>query len=82
MYCNFVHFADIVFFIFLYQKWVYKVDLKRVNEFGFSGEEADSLAKQLVPAETEAIEAVPVDAPAAESKKPVKPKSAARKKAD
>ncbi|XP_072939333.1 putative lipid scramblase CLPTM1 [Epargyreus clarus] len=29
---------DIVFFIFLYQRWIYKVDNKRVNEFGFSGE--------------------------------------------
>ena len=29
---------DIVFFIFLYQRWIYKVDHTRVNEFGFSGE--------------------------------------------
>lgn len=29
---------DIVFFVFLYQRWIYKVDVKRVNEFGFSGE--------------------------------------------
>ncbi|XP_014216437.1 cleft lip and palate transmembrane protein 1 homolog [Copidosoma floridanum] len=29
---------DIVFFIFLYQRWIYKIDHKRVNEFGFSGE--------------------------------------------
>lgn len=29
---------DIVFFIFLYQRWIYKVDSKRVNEFGFSAE--------------------------------------------
>lgn len=29
---------DIVFFIFLYQRWIYKVDASRVNEFGFSGE--------------------------------------------
>lgn len=29
---------DIVFFVFLYQRWIYKVDSKRVNEFGFSGE--------------------------------------------
>ena len=32
-------FADIVFFIFLYQRWIYRVDLKRVNEYGTSGEE-------------------------------------------
>jgi hypothetical protein len=30
--------SDIVFFIFLYQRWIYKTDLTRVNEFGFSGE--------------------------------------------
>ncbi|XP_065095225.1 putative lipid scramblase CLPTM1 [Ochlerotatus camptorhynchus] len=29
---------DIVFFIFLYQRWIYKVDSKRINEFGFSAE--------------------------------------------
>lgn len=30
---------DIVFFIFLYQRWIYKTDLSRINEFGFSGED-------------------------------------------
>mmetsp|Transcript_21935 Transcript_21935/g.35550 ORF Transcript_21935/g.35550 Transcript_21935/m.35550 type:complete len:375 (+) Transcript_21935:1125-2249(+) len=29
---------DIVFLIMLYQRWIYKVDKSRVNEFGFSGE--------------------------------------------
>lgn len=29
---------DIVFCIFLYQRWIYKTDHTRVNEFGFSGE--------------------------------------------
>nr|XP_034174735.1 cleft lip and palate transmembrane protein 1 homolog [Osmia lignaria] len=29
---------DIIFFIFLYQRWIYKIDHTRVNEFGFSGE--------------------------------------------
>lgn len=33
-----VFITDIVFFIFLYQRWIYKVDASRVNEFGFSGE--------------------------------------------
>lgn len=46
--------ADIVFFVFLYQKWVYKVDHRRVNEFGFSGEDTDT--KELLPAEQPAIE--------------------------
>lgn len=30
---------DIIFLIFLYQKWIYPVDKTRRNEFGFSGEE-------------------------------------------
>lgn len=34
---------DIVFFIFLYQRWIYKTDHTRVNEFGFSGEMAGQL---------------------------------------
>lgn len=40
-------FSDIVFFIFLYQRWIYKVDHKRVNEFGFSGEMEDDAKKQV-----------------------------------
>ena len=34
-------FVDIVFFIYLYQRWIYRVDPKRVNEFGTSGEDAN-----------------------------------------
>ena len=30
---------DIIFFIYLYQRWIYRVDPKRVNEFGISGED-------------------------------------------
>ncbi|XP_061369887.1 uncharacterized protein LOC133312662 [Gastrolobium bilobum] len=30
---------DLIFLIYLYQKWVYPVDKKRVNEFGFGGED-------------------------------------------
>lgn len=32
---------DIIFFIYLYQRWVYAVDMSRVNEFGQGGEEGD-----------------------------------------
>ncbi|XP_027074564.1 uncharacterized protein [Coffea arabica] len=32
---------DVIFLIYLYQRWVYPVDKKRVNEFGFAGEEED-----------------------------------------
>ena len=30
---------DIVFAVFLYQRWVYRVDMSRINEFGHRGEE-------------------------------------------
>ncbi|KAI0988917.1 hypothetical protein GJ496_000689 [Pomphorhynchus laevis] len=30
---------DIIFFIYLYQRWIYRVDHSRVNEFGISGED-------------------------------------------
>ena len=30
--------VDIVFFIFLYQRWIYRVDPRRINEFGTSGD--------------------------------------------
>ncbi|KAK4283693.1 hypothetical protein QN277_000618 [Acacia crassicarpa] len=38
---------DIIFLIYLYQRWVYPVDKKRINEFGFEGEDeqaADAVA--------------------------------------
>ncbi|XP_012540491.1 cleft lip and palate transmembrane protein 1 homolog [Monomorium pharaonis] len=36
---------DVVFFIFLYQRWIYKTDHTRMNEFGFSGEMEAQLAE-------------------------------------
>ncbi|XP_058944990.2 putative lipid scramblase CLPTM1 [Pocillopora verrucosa] len=33
---------DIVFFIYLYQRWIYPIDPKRVNEFGLTGEPVDN----------------------------------------
>lgn len=32
---------DIVFLIYLYQRWIYRVDYSRVNEFGQGGEEPE-----------------------------------------
>lgn len=31
-----------IFFIYLYQKWIYPIDYKRVNEFGVTGEDLQS----------------------------------------
>ncbi|KAJ0977242.1 hypothetical protein J5N97_012716 [Dioscorea zingiberensis] len=42
---------DVIFLILLYQRWIYPVDKKRVNEFGFGGEDAD---QSLVAANTSA----------------------------
>jgi hypothetical protein len=39
---------DIIFFIYLYQRYIYPVDRKRLNEFGTTGEVVDSA---LVPVE-------------------------------
>ena len=36
---------DVIFFIFLYQKWIYPIDPKRLNEFGTSGEPCDDVVK-------------------------------------
>ncbi|XP_076138565.1 putative lipid scramblase CLPTM1 [Alosa pseudoharengus] len=33
---------DVVFFIYLYQRWIYRVDPNRVNEFGTSGVDPNS----------------------------------------
>ncbi|XP_034472871.1 cleft lip and palate transmembrane protein 1 homolog [Drosophila innubila] len=51
---------DIIFFVFLYQRWQYRVDLKRVNEFGFSGEMEEQAAGKKNAIEG-AIEDVPKD---------------------
>ena len=37
---------DVIFFVYLYQMWVYKVDYNRVNEFGQGGEEEDEDEKK------------------------------------
>ncbi|GAB2250194.1 hypothetical protein Droror1_Dr00013553 [Drosera rotundifolia] len=33
--------SDIIFLIYVYQRWIYPVDHKRVTEFGFGGEDED-----------------------------------------
>merc|ERR550532_1230730 len=39
---------DIVFFIFLYQRYIYRVDHSRVNEFGYSGDMLDQAAQNKI----------------------------------
>ena len=37
---------DVIFFVYLYQSWKYKVDYSRVNEFGQGGEEEEDKSKK------------------------------------
>lgn len=49
---------DVVFFIYLYQRWIYRVDPNRVNEFGTSGVDQvqnNTAAADAAPATTGAI---------------------------
>lgn len=44
-----IFFLDVIFFIFLYQKWIYPVDHQRINEFGTSGEIEEKIKQGLSP---------------------------------
>lgn len=43
---------DVIFFIWLYQSWKYKIDYKRVNEFGQGGD-SDEEEEQVPAAKSE-----------------------------
>jgi hypothetical protein len=54
---------DIIFFVYLYQKWAYKIDYTRVNEFGQSGddgppEELTAEPKSLPKVDAETLEKI------------------------
>lgn len=38
---------DVIFFIFLYQRYIYRIDPTRLNEFGFSAEMLDQKKKEI-----------------------------------
>lgn len=73
-------FLDIVFFVFLYQRWIYRVDMKRVNEFGYSADMDDKAPGELTNKEAPAIESSDKKADKKTDKKKVK--SSADKKDD
>lgn len=37
---------DVIFLIYLYQRWIYPVDKSRINEFGFGGEESKQISSE------------------------------------
>lgn len=49
---------DVIFFIWLYQSWKYKVDYKRVNEFGQGGDSDEEGEKDGPAAESDKKQAV------------------------
>ena len=48
-----LYFADIIFVIYLYQRWMYPVDKSRVNEYGFGGDEKKEVEPS--PSESEGL---------------------------
>lgn len=61
---------DVVFFIYLYQRWIYRVDPTRINEFGTSGE---------TPAPVAALEGPAALPPVPEETSPPKPEEDKKK---
>lgn len=37
---------DLVFLVYLYQRWIYRVDKKRANEFGYAEEQGEEVEQQ------------------------------------
>merc|ERR1740128_668826 len=65
---------DLVFFIFLYQKYIYKVDPNRVNEYGYSAAMLEEKNKAVaVEGETPALEADATEPKALEQEKVAEP---------
>ncbi|GMT05875.1 hypothetical protein PENTCL1PPCAC_28049 [Pristionchus entomophagus] len=81
---------DIIFLIYLYQRWAYRVDLTRTNEYGTSGADPDGSLAAADGSETPAIEDKKEDEAETsgkmekkkEEEQPAKKKSAKAKKVD
>ncbi|KAF9133475.1 hypothetical protein BGW39_009665 [Mortierella sp. 14UC] len=58
---------DVVFFIYLYQRWVYRTDHTRANEFGQVGEEEEN--EKSTPSSSDAKKALPEKVDEKETKK-------------
>ena len=77
---------DVIFFVYIYQAWKYKVDYTRVNEFGMGGEDEDEDdaakgKKEIVDkAEAKAIDQKAAQAKVSGGSGTEKPAGAARKR--
>lgn len=47
---------DVIFFIYIYQRWAYRIDYTRVNEFGQGGDDEDEVAPGAAEVKTKAAE--------------------------
>ncbi|CAM1508078.1 Fc.00g049260.m01.CDS01 [Cosmosporella sp. VM-42] len=65
---------DIIFFIYIYQRWAYRTDYTRVNEFGQGGEDEAEEKKEEDPETKEKIEQVEAKASGADTGKAKKRK--------
>jgi len=61
---------DIIFFIYLYQRYIYRIDPKRVNEFGYSADMLDENQQSGQTPKEETTKAVTAGAGTAGSSKP------------
>lgn len=75
---------DVIFFIYLYQKWLYPTDMKRTNEFGISGEQAAGINTDSPPSELPPTEPtpLPLDSASSVDPPPTEEKTAEEKKGD
>jgi hypothetical protein len=67
---------DIIFFVYIYQRWAYRIDYTRVNEFGQGGEDEEEEKKEAEGKElaTEAVKKVEAKATGADTGKAKKRK--------
>lgn len=69
---------DVIFFVYLYQSWAYKVDYTRVNEFGQGGD--DEPMEDKVASKPLASPATPEDPSVAETVTGTEKKSSTKKR--
>lgn len=58
---------DVIFFVWLYQSWKYKVDYARVNEFGQGGENEDEAEEKSEQKHIETVDSAKKDGPVSAS---------------
>jgi len=63
---------DVIFFIYLYQSWKYKVDYSRVNEFGQGGEDGEGEGEDAKTAAKPLVASPEVDKEAAKKEEAIK----------